>query len=373
MASLFQPYRLGELSLKNRIVMAPLTRSRAGEGEVPRQMNAEYYAQRASAGLIVSEATQISQQGQGYLFTPGIFTSQQVEGWKLVTDAVHARQGAIFMQLWHVGRISHVRLQPNGDAPISSTDKAAEHSYSFTYDESGKPAHLPVSRPRVPSKEELRQVVADYATGARNLAEAGFDGAEIHAANGYLLDQHLNSAVNERDDEYGTQSKETRTRLTLEAFEAVAAVIGADRVGIRIAPYGAFNGMKPDPKVEETFLHLASELSKRGAAYVHIVLGSQYDVEPVVPESFLRAFREAFSGSLIVTGGLTKQKAERLLADDFADLFGFGVLFISNPDLPERLKNDLPLTPPDKTTFYGGGAHGYTDYPVYQPDLVAQE
>jgi 2,4-dienoyl-CoA reductase-like NADH-dependent reductase (Old Yellow Enzyme family) len=368
--SLFEPYQLGPITLKNRIVMAPLTRSRSGDGDSPRELNAEYYRQRAGAGLIISEATQVSKQGQGYLLTPGIYTSEQVHGWKRVTDAVHSRDGEIFLQMWHVGRISHTTLQPEGRAPVSATDKAAEGSLSFAYDEHGKPANIPVSQPRFASLPELKQIIADFEQAARNAKEAGFDGAEIHGANGYLFDQFLNSAVNERSDEYGNWSKESRTRLLLEAFDAVAGVFGADRVGVRIAPYGRFNAMKEDPKVEETFLHLAQELTNRGAVYMHIVRGSQYDPAPVVPTTFLEKFRKAFGGSIIVTGGLKKKTAEEMLEKDLADLFGFGMLFISNPDLPERLKNNWPLTDPDKRTFYGGDAKGYTDYPAYQGELV---
>jgi 2,4-dienoyl-CoA reductase-like NADH-dependent reductase (Old Yellow Enzyme family) len=372
MKSLFDVYQLGPITLKNRIVMAPLTRSRSGGGDAPRELNAEYYRQRASAGLIITEATQVSRQGQGYLWTPGIYTEQQVEGWKKVTQAVHGANGRIFLQMWHVGRISHVTLQPNGRAPLSSTDKAAEGSLSFAYDRQGKPANIPVSQPRMASKAELKQIIREFGEAARNVREGGFDGAEIHGANGYLFDQFLNSVVNQRDDEYGNQSKENRTRLVLEAFDLVAGVLGADRVGVRIAPYGRFNDMKPDPKVEETFLYLAEELIKRGCIYIHIVRGSQLDAAPVVPEAFFVNIRKAFARTIIVTGGLTKAIAEQLLTENIADLFGFGTLFISNPDLPERLKNDWPLAAPDKRTFYGGDAEGYTDYPAYQEEFAAR-
>ena len=367
--SLFDSYCLGPTTLKNRIIMAPLTRSRAGQGEVPRELNAEYYRQRAGAGLIISEATQVSKQGQGYLWTPGIFTPEQVEGWKKVTKAVHSSGGKIFLQMWHVGRISHTTLQPNGESPLSSTDKAAAKSYSFAYDEAGIPANLPVSKPRIATIPELKQIIADFERGADYVKQAGFDGAEVHGANGYLFDQFLNSAVIEHTDEYGNQSKETCARL--EAFDAVAGVLGADRVGVRIAPYGSFSDMKPDPMVEETFLYLAQEFTRRGAAYVHIVRGSQLDPEPVVPKEFFAKFRKAFGGAIIVTGGLTKKIAEQLLEEDVADLLGFGTLFISNPDLPERFQHDWQLTPGDNKTFYGGDAKGYTDYPTYQRELVA--
>lgn len=368
--SLFDPYTLGPNHLKNRIVMAPLTRSRAGEGNTPGDMNAEYYEQRATAGLIISEATQVSQQGQGYLWTPGIYTPEQVEGWKKVVNAVHNHGGKIFLQMWHVGRISHTSLQPNGAAPISCTDKAAENSFSFAFDSAGKPGNIPVSKPRIATIDDLKQVVADYGRAARNAQQAGFDGAEVHGANGYLFDQFLNSEVNELTNDYGRQTPQTRTRLLLEAFDAVAAVLGPDRVGVRIAPFGKFGGMPRDPKVEETFLYLAEQLSARRAVYVHIVRGSQYDPEPVVPESFFRKFRDAFKDSIIITGGLDRRKADHLLQEGLADLFGFGTFFISNPDFVERLKNGWPLTKADESTFYGGGPKGYTDYPCYQDETA---
>lgn len=371
--TLFDAYPLGPITLKNRIVMAPLTRSRAGQGDAPRELNAEYYQQRASAGLIISEASQVSQQGQGYLWTPGIYTAPQVEGWRKVVDAVHQRDGKIFLQMWHVGRISHVSLQPGGECPISCTEKAAESTYSFAYDADGSPGNVPASKPRVATAADLKQVVADYARAGRHAVQAGFDGAEVHGANGYLFDQFLSSMVNERSDEYGNQSKQTRTRLLLEAFEAVAGELGADRVGVRIAPFGTFGGMKKDPKTEETFLYLAEELSRRGAVYLHVVRGSQLDAEPVVPEEFFAEIRRAFNRTIIVTGGLDKQSAEQLLRKDVADLFGFGTLFISNPDLPERLRNDWPLAAGDQNTFYGGGAKGYIDYPTYRDELITRK
>ena len=353
--------------------MAPLTRARAGQGDSPQDLNVEYYQQRATAGLIVSEATQVSKQGQGYLWTPGIYSTQQKEGWKKVTEAVHSRDGKIFLQMWHVGRISHTTIQPNGGAPVSSTTKPAEKSYSFAYDSAGNPAQVPVSKPRIATSSELKHIVRDFKHAARNLKQAGFDGAEIHGANGYLFDQFLNSVVNERSDEYGNQSKENRTRFLLQTFNAVAEVLGADRVGVRISPYSQLSDMKPDPQVQETFLHLAQELTKSGAAYLHIVRQSQFDAEPVVPGEFYAKIRKAFGGTIIVTGRLTKDIAEQLLARDVADLVGFGTLFISNPDLPERFKNNWPLTPGDHKTFYGGDATGYTDYPTYQEELMAEQ
>jgi len=372
MKSLFDAYQLGPITVKNRIVMAPLTRSRAGEGDAPRALNAEYYRQRAGAGVIISEATQVSRRGQGYLWTPGIYTPLQTRGWKRVVDAVHKADGRMFLQMWHVGRISHTTLQPDGQAPVSSTERAAHGSLSFAFDEQGKPANIPVSKPRLATIAELKQIIDDFERAAHNVRTAGFDGAEIHGANGYLFDQFLNSVVNERKDEFGNQSKESRTRLLLEAFDAVARVVGADRVGVRIAPYGRFNDMRPDPKVDETFLYLAEELTARGCIYLHVVRGSQLDPAPVVPDDFLVNMRRAFDRTIILTGGLNKTIAAQLLEDNIADLFGFGTLFISNLDLPERLKNDWPLATPDKRTFYGGGAEGYTDYPAYQDQLAVQ-
>jgi 2,4-dienoyl-CoA reductase-like NADH-dependent reductase (Old Yellow Enzyme family) len=255
---------------------------------------------------------------------------------------------------------------------LSSTDKAPQNSNVFALDEVGKPASVRPSKPRIATVEELKQVIADFEHAARNAKNAGFDGAEIHGANGYLFDQFLNSVVNERTDEYGNQFKETRTRLILEAFDAVAGVLGADRVGVRIAPYGSFNDMPPDPKVEETFLLLAQELRKRGAAYIHVVRGTQLDPTPVVPDEFLTKLRQTYGVTTILTGGLTEHIAQQVLQDDLADLVGFGTLFISNPDLPERFKNNWPLTPGDQKTFYGGDAAGYTDYPKYQDELATR-
>jgi 2,4-dienoyl-CoA reductase-like NADH-dependent reductase (Old Yellow Enzyme family) len=368
--SLFDTYELGSIVLKNRIVMAPLTRSRAGEGDAVGELNAVYYGQRSGAGLMITEASQVSQQGQGYLFTPGSYTAAQTAGWKKVVSTVHGKGGKIFQQLWHVGRISHTTLQPEGRAPISSTEEAAQNTLSFALDEAGQPAFVPASKPRIASVEDLKQVIADYRRAAGNALEAGFDGVEVHGANGYLFDQFLNSAVNQRSDEYGNQTKERRTKLLLEAVDAVASVMGPERVGVRIVPFGSFGGMLPDAKAEETFLYLAGELSKRKVAYVHIVRGSQNDAKPVVSDEFLGRFREAFAGAILVTGGLDQSKAQGLLGKGLADLTGFGSLYIGNPDLAERFRNGWPLAASDQSTWYGGGATGYTDYPAYAESTV---
>jgi 2,4-dienoyl-CoA reductase-like NADH-dependent reductase (Old Yellow Enzyme family) len=364
--SLFDPFALGPLKLPNRIVMPALTRSRAGVGDAPTAMNAEYYAQRAGAGLIISEASQVSQQGKGYLFTPGIYTEDQVTGWKLVTDAVHVRGGHIFQQLMHAGRISHVTLQPGGQAPISSTEQPAVHTVSFAYDEDGNPKRIPASRPRVATIEELHQVTRDFVHAARNSQRAGFDGVEIHGANGFLIDQHLHSLVNRRGDEYGPVTPESRTRLLLEIFDAVAAVHGADRTGVRIGPFGVVGDMGPDPRAEETFLYLGAQLSRRRSAYVHIVRGSQYDPKPLVPDIFLGSLKEVLFRPVIATGRLDRIQAEMLLTEGLADLVGFGHLYIANPDLVERVRNGWPLSEPDPATYYVGGARGYIDYPSYE-------
>lgn len=330
-------------------------------------MNAQYYGQRASAGLIVTEGSQVPLQGQGYLFTPGIYSESQVTGWKLVTDRVHEEGGRIFQQLWHVGRISHTSLQPGGRAPISSTDQPAANTMVFAYDENGNPRRQPASRPRIASVAELHQVIADYVRAAHNSRQAGFDGAEIHGANGFLFDQHLHSLVNRRTDEYGSATWENRTRLLLETFDAVAAVLGSDRTGVRIAPFGVVGDMGPDPKVEETFLYLGEQLSTPGAAYVHIVRGSQYDPKPLVPDAFLKRLKQAFGRPIIATGRLDRLQAEKLVTEGLADLVGLGHLYIANPDMVDRFRNGWPLKEPDPATYHGGGAKGYTDYPIHIP------
>jgi N-ethylmaleimide reductase len=290
-----------------------------------------------------------------------------VTGWKLVTDRVHEKGGRIFQQLWHVGRLSHTTLQPAGRAPISSTDQPAANTVVFAYDENGNPRREPASRPRIASVDELHQVIADYVQAAHNSRQAGFDGAEIHGANGFLFDQHFHSHVNRRTDEYGPATRENRTRLLLEPFDAVAAVLGPDRTGVRIAPFGVVGDTGTDPKVEETFLYLGEQLSTRGAAYIHIVRGSQYDPKPLVPDAFLKRLKRVFGRPIIATGRLDRSQAEKLLTESVADLVGFGHFYVANPDLVERFRHGWPLNESDPATYYGGGATGYTDYPIYVP------
>ena len=352
---LFSSFRLGDLDVKNRIVMAPLTRNRATKGtNAPNDLNAEYYRQRASAGLIISEATQISQQGQGYIWTPGIYSEAQVEGWQKVTKAVHEADGRIFIQLWHVGRVSHVSLQPNGAAPVSSSAIAAR---TKTFIEGG---FADVSMPRALTMEEIAGVVRDYAAAAENAKKAGFDGVEIHAANGYLIDQFLKDGVNKRTDIYGG-SVENRARFALEVTDAILRIWDRSRVGIRIAPVSPANDVS-DSDPAKIFLYLAKALSARGLVYMHVIEGATGGPRDIAPFDYL-ALRQTFAGAYMANNGYTRDLAIETLAEKRADLIAFGKLFISNPDLVERLRRDAPLNPFDQTTFYGGDARGYTDYP----------
>ncbi|MFO6296888.1 alkene reductase [Rahnella selenatireducens] len=364
MEKLFTPYQLGDITLSNRVVMAPMTRSRADKGDTADELTARYYQQRASAGLIVSEGSQISVQGQGYAFTPGIYNEAQVKGWALTTKAVHDKNGKIFIQLWHVGRVSHTSLQNKGEAPVSSVAVRAENSTCFGINDEGKYGPVAVSMPRALSKEEIRSVVQDYVTAAKNAIRAGFDGVEIHAANGYLAEQFINGGLNTREDEYGGAEIANRLRFVLEVTDAVAEAIGAGKTGIRLAPFGRLFDMHEFEGEAETWLTLAAELSTRSLAFVHLSdqqsLGAQ-----AIPQGFTDSFRKAYSGTLIIAGSFEKDRAEAWLQADRADLIAFGRPFISNPDLVERMANNWPLTEPDRATFYGGNEKGYTDYPFY--------
>lgn len=364
MKTLFTPLNVGNIELANRVVMAPMTRSRARSGDTADEQTALYYAQRASAGLIVTEGSQISVQGQGYLFTPGIYSAEQVKGWQLTTQAVHDKGGKIFLQLWHVGRISHVSLQRDGVAPVSSVAVKAKNSNCYAIDEQGQPGQVPTSVPEALSVEGIRSITRDYVTAAQNAIAAGFDGVEIHAANGYLLEQFINAGLNTRQDEYGAKTPESRVRFTLEVTDAIAAAIGHDKTGIRLAPFGRLFDMQAFAGEEQTWLHLAGALTTRNLAYVHLsdqqTLGQQ-----AIPDGFLKKFRKAYQGVLIIAGGFDNVLAEKYLQEGYADLIGFGRPYISNPDLVERMANGWPLTEPDRATFYGGSGVGYTDYPVY--------
>ncbi len=358
---LFETYSLGNVNLRNRIVMGPMTRCRAAHpGDVPTALMAEHYAQRASAGLIVTEGAPVSPQGRGYLWTPGIYTPEQVQGWKLVTEAVHGKGGRVFVQIWHVGRVSHVSLQENGQAPVSASDVTA-NSQSFAYDENGQPGNVPCSPPQALTAAGIRAVVDDFRRATVNALAAGFDGVEVHGANGYLLDQFLNPGVNARRDDYGG-SIPNRARLLLEVVDAAIAAAGAQRVGVRLSPHGGFNDMPEDPDTDAMVCYLAEELERRGVAYIHFMDQVSFGFKPI-GEDLLREVKKRYRGTVIVCGGMSKEQGERYLAEGLADLIGFGQLFISNPDLPERLRRDAELAQPDQATFYGGGAAGYTDYP----------
>lgn len=364
---LFRPIRLGPYELKNRIVMAPLTRNRAHAGNVPNELNAKYYEQRSSAGLIVTEATQVSPEGQGYPNTPGIHTDDQVAGWKLVTEAVHTSGGRIFLQLWHVGRISHPITQPDGKLPVAPSPVRPKGEIP-TVD-----GMRPFETPRQLTVDEIHEIVQQFADGARRAKEAGFDGVEIHGANGYLIEQFLLDGTNHRTDAYGG-SIENRTRFLLEITQAVTKIWGADRVGVRLSPRGVFNDMK-DSNREAIFLHAVRALDAFGLAYLHVVdplPGSQMN-DPSTGPSFLAKIRAQFSSALIVNGGYDRESAVQVTESGNADLVAFGSAFLANPDLPRRLELRAPLNAPDRTTFYGGDHRGYTDYPTLDELTVANE
>ncbi len=353
---LFSPASLGALTLSNRVVMAPMTRNRS-LGNVPGDLVAAYYAQRASAGLIITEGASPSPNGLGYPRIPGIFSEAQVAGWKAVTAAVHAQGGKIFLQLMHTGRIGHAANLPVGAEVLAPSAVAA--AGEIWTDTLGLQPH-PV--PRAMSEQDIRQVVAEFAQGCTNAVEAGFDGVELHSANGYLLEQFLNPGSNTRTDAYGG-SLENRSRFTLEVAAAAVAAIGKDRVGIRLSPHGVFNDIAPFAETEAAYSALARELDALGLAYLHLVDHSPMGAPPVAPAT-IQKIREAFRGTLILSGGYDRERAEVDLAAGRAGLVAFGRPFISNPDLPERLKSGAPLAAYDMATFYTPGEKGYTDYPA---------
>lgn len=365
MSTLFDRYDLGGLALRNRIVMAPMTRSRA-VSTVPDALTATYYAQRAGAGLVITEGAQVSEQGRGYLFTPGMHSRAQVAGWKGVTAAVHAEGGAIYAQLWHVGRVSHASLQPGERAPVGPVAKAAAGVRAFAYREDGTAGQVPASVPRALAAGELPGISTDFANAARNAIEAGFDGVEVHGANGYLFEQFINGGLNTRDDAYGGPDTGNRLRFVLETVDAVVAAIGGHRTGIRLSPFNRIFDMPAFEGEAETWMALARELSTRGLAYVHV--SNRDAVVATAGEDFLRRFREAFGGTVIMAGTYTRESAAADLDGGIADLVAFGRPFISNPDLVERLRNDWPLAEGDPATFYGGGPAGYIDYPAYREE-----
>jgi len=354
---IFSPARLGGLELSNRIVMAPLTRSRAGDDGVPTELHATYYAQRASAGLIIAEATNISQQGRGYALTPGIWTDEQVAGWKKVTDAVHAAGGKIVSQLWHVGRFSHADLQPNGQAPVAPSAIKAEGQ---TYTNDGM---VEVSMPRALETAEIPGLIADYVKAAENAKRAGFDGVEVHSANSYLLDQFLRDSTNQRTDQYGG-SIENRTRLTQEVVEAVLGVWEPGRVGIRLSPTTPDAGNTPmDSTVMETYGYLIRQLNRFDLAYLHFVEGSTAGPRAIPDGIDLDALRAQFGGAYIGNNGYDLELAIARRAERRVDAVAFGRPFIANPDLVERLRRGTPLAAAPREAYYGGGAKGLTDWP----------
>jgi N-ethylmaleimide reductase len=357
-AALFTPFDLGRIRLRNRIVMAPLTRDRATPGiDAPNQLNAEYYRQRAGAGLIIAEATQISPYGKGYAFTPGIYSPDQIEGWKLVTSAVHAEGGTIFLQLWHVGRISHPSLQPGNLLPVAPSAVAPKDTRTFI--ETGE--FVSVGTPRALELTEIPGIIDDYAAAASKAIAAGFDGVEIHAANGYLLHQFMGDGSNHRTDRYGG-SVANRLRLTLEVTEAVSAAVGADRTGIRISPVSPASGAY-DSNPQSVFFPLVRELNRFGLAYVHVVEGHTQGPREFHGFDF-EQLRKEFSGAWMVNNGYTREMAIDVVARGLADLVAFGRPFIANPDLVERFRTGAPLNEVDFATAFGGDDRGYTDYPT---------
>ena len=378
MTMLFEPYRLASHQLHNRIVMAPMTRTRTSEGDVPTALMAKYYAQRASAGLIVTEATDVSPRSKGYAWTPGIYTDAQVQGWHHVTDAVHQHGGTIFLQVWHVGRMAHTSLMPDGEAPWGVTDERSR-SDVFARGADGQLSFVPASTPRKIRTEEIPEVVEEFAIAFRNAQRAGFDGVEIHAANGYLFDQFMNSTLNRRTDLYGGQTPESRTRLLLEVVDAAIAVLGANRVGVRVSPGGKYNSMPADPHIEETLLHLCDQLGRRQIAYLHLVYQlmpsgnmdeSEFN-ETTLSHDLVVKVRKAFAGTVIWCGGFTDHTARAALDTGFVDMIAFGRPFVANPDLVARLRNGWPLAEAQPSTFYTrDGEKGYTDFPTYDSTVL---
>lgn len=366
MPTLFDPVKVGALRLANRIVMAPLTRNRA-PGGVPTALMADYYRQRATAGLIITEASQISGMAQGYLDTPGIYTQAHIDAWRQVTDGVHSAGGQIVIQLWHVGRISHRSLLPGGAEPVSSTARAA-NTKTFTRD-----GFVPVSTPHALRDEEIPALVADYAHAARCAAKAGFDGVEVHAANTYLIEQFLRDSINDRHGPYGG-TIENRARLLIEVLQAVGSELGFERVGVRLSPLTTFGGSAPlDSKPQALMEHVIGKIAPMGLAYVHMIEGEtggarEPDGAPAMDWDVLRS---AFPGAWMVNNGIDGEHARAALASGHADLVAFGRSFISNPDLVRRLREHASLNTLRADFLYGGGAEGYTDYPMLDESIVA--
>ena len=360
-SDLFQPVKVGSCVLANRVVMAPLTRSRAGPDGIPRPLMVEYYEQRSSAGLIIAEGTNISPQGRGYAFTPGIYSEPQVEAWRSITGAVHRRGGHIFVQLWHVGRVSHPSLQPGGVLPVAPS---AIRPQGTAYTEAG---FQPCVTPRALETGEIPGIIEDYCHAAKHALAAGFDGVEIHAANGYLIEQFLRDSTNKRNDAYGG-SREKRARFLLEVTEAVARVCGAGRVGVRLSPVSPVNDIGPDSDPEATYSYVVERLNPFGLAYIHVIEGETRGPREVPSGFDLQILRRAFKGLYIANNGYDLTLALHARQRNLADLIAFGRLYIANPDLVERLRTGARLNIPDRARFFGGGAQGYTDYPFLTPE-----
>ena len=363
-SKLFEPFKLGPITLPNRLVMAPLTRNRAVAGLVPSPLAVEYYGQRASAGLLISEASQVSQQGQGYQDTPGIYSKEQVAGWRKVTDHVHERGGRIFIQLWHVGRVSHTSLQPGNGAPVApSAIRANGKTYvggTFT----------DISEPRALTLEEIPGIIESFKRATANAVQAGFDGVEIHGANGYLLDQFAKDGSNNRTDAYGG-SIENRAKLMLEVAKVVSAEAGPERTGIRISPVTPANDIS-DSNPQPLFDYIVDHLNALKLIYIHVIEGATGGPRDIAPFDYA-SLRKRFKGAYMANNGYDFELANKVLAANAADLIAFGKPFLANPDLVERLKRGAPLNVPDKATFYGGGAKGYTDYPALGEALDAAQ
>ncbi|MEH2513621.1 N-ethylmaleimide reductase [Nitrobacteraceae bacterium AZCC 1564] len=383
MFNLFESQRLGGIvPLKNRIVMAPMTRTRTSEGtlptdgDLPNKMMATYYGQRASAGLIISEVNDVDQSSHGYARIPGIHSEAQMRGWRLVTDEVHRHGGTIFMQLWHVGRLAHSSILPNGQAPVGVTEERAEGSEVFAHGPDGRLRFMPAETPRPLSTDEVSAMVGTFAKAAANARKVGFDGVELHAANGYLIEQFMNSVLNTRTDRYGGGSMEDRTRFLMEVVDAVVAEFGPGRVGVRLSPYGKYGSMPADPLVEETFLYVVEQLGRRGVAYIHLL----YELMPegnmesaefkprYLDHALLAKARAVFPGAFIWCGGFNdRERAQASLNSGLVDLIAFGRPYIANPDLVERLRHGSPLAVADRSTYYTRrGEVGYTDFPTYR-------
>lgn len=376
MTDLFSSLVLGgAVALENRIVMAPMTRTRTSPGDVPNELMATYYGQRASAGLIISEAIDVAPSSKGYAWTPGIYTEAQRKGWRLVTEEVHRKGGTLFAQLWHVGRMAHPSMMPNGEAPWGVTEQRAENSDVFAHDANGVLGYIRAGAPRKLATQEVSDLVGTFAHAFADLRAAGFDGVELHAANGYLFEQFMNPVLNTRTDRYGGGSLHDRTRFLMDVVDAGVRQFGPGRVGVRLSPFGLFNSMPADPDAEGTLLYLARELGRRGAAYMHLI----YELMPTgnmetavfrarhLDHALLAKVRASFPGAIIWAGGFnSRDGADAALKTGLVDLIAFGRPFIGTPDLPERLRNGWPLTEADRSTYYTRrGEVGYTDFGRY--------